>query len=233
MNKQATLTLFIFLLLLGKVFAQTDSLSSKYLSIGSKQTGICFGNSPIYTGIRFNLIDKQVKRVNIINFSLLKAKVDKSNGLSLGLFINEDNYNNGLSLASIFNYGQSRNGLSIGGLFLNAKKINGVGFAGMSVSGDTLNGLFLGLYGVTSWSPDWKIKSINGCAMGLVGTGAEKVNGLTVGAINGSNEHHGLSVGLFNRTEKLRGVQIGLINYAGNNPKGLRWLPLINMHLGK
>ena len=90
MKKQATLTSFIFLFLLGKVSAQTDSLSSKYLSIGSKQAGICFGNSSIYTGLRLNLIDKEVKRVNIINFSLLKAKADKSNGISLSLFVNGD-----------------------------------------------------------------------------------------------------------------------------------------------
>lgn len=230
MNERTTLILLIYLLL-EIVSAQTDSLSGKYLSIGSKKVGVCFGNSPIYTGLRFNLTDNQVRQVNTINFSILKSHVYQSNGISLSLFINQDNYNNGLSFAFVFNYGQSRNGLAVGGLFLNAKKINGVGFAGLSVSGDTLNGLFMGLYGVTSWSPDWKIKLINGCAMGLVGTGAEKVNGLTIGAINGSNELHGLSIGIFNRTEKLRGIQFGLINYAGNNPKGLKWLPLINIHL--
>jgi len=40
----------------------------------------------------------------------------------------------------------------------------------------------------------------------------------------------GLSIGLFNRAETLYGVQLGLLNYAGNNPDGLRWLPVLNLH---
>jgi len=38
---------------------------------------------------------------------------------------------------------------------------------------------------------------------------------------------------LYNRTEELHGLQVGLLNYAGNNPKGLRMLPFVNMHLKK
>ena len=98
--------------------------------------------------------------------------------------------------------------------------------------GDTLNGFFIGGFAVSKWKSETQINQINGVAIALIGTSAEKVNGITIAAINGSTEHHGLSIGIFNRTEKLRGVQIGLINYAGNNPKGLRWLPLINMHFG-
>ena len=41
----------------------------------------------------------------------------------------------------------------------------------------------------------------------------------------------GLTIALFNYAAELHGVQIGLLNYAGNNPRGLRWLPLANAHL--
>jgi hypothetical protein len=40
----------------------------------------------------------------------------------------------------------------------------------------------------------------------------------------------GVSIGLFNWTPRLRGVQLGLLNYAGNNPDGLKLLPLVNAH---
>jgi hypothetical protein len=43
----------------------------------------------------------------------------------------------------------------------------------------------------------------------------------------------GLSVALYNRANELHGIQLGVLNYAGNNPKGLRMLPFINLHLRK
>jgi hypothetical protein len=62
---------------------------------------------------------------------------------------------------------------------------------------------------------------------------AKKVEGVMISTFTFSKEHKGMALGGINYTKKLKGVQIGLLNYAGNNPKGLRLLPLINMHLGK
>ena len=233
MSKQIILILITLLLLFNKSFAQTDSLSGKYLSIGSKHAGICFGNSLKYSGLRFNFLDKYVKEVNIINFCLIKAKADRSNGLSLSTLVNLDNYNNGISFGVIGNSGSKRNGIAVSVLFNNISKLRGIGVAGLGLMGDTLNGFFVGGFAISKWKSETQINQINGVAISIIGTSAEKVTGLTVASINGSNSHSGLSIGLFNRTEKLRGVQLGLINYTGNNPKVLRWLPLINMHLGK
>ena len=207
-----------------------DTINAKYFSVGSKHIGICFGNSSDYTGLRFNLIDKGVCKVNILNFSLLLSRVQESNGISLSLFFNNDDVNNGFSYASIGNGGYKRSGLVISGLINNSKIINGVGIAGLGVIGDTLCGFFITSIKIGSWSTSWETKQINGVAICFGTVMADEVNGLTLAGVNRSMEHHGLSIGLFNRTEKLRGVQIGLINYAGNNPRGLRWLPLINMH---
>jgi hypothetical protein len=41
----------------------------------------------------------------------------------------------------------------------------------------------------------------------------------------------GLVIGIFNYARSLHGVQIGVLNYAGNNRKSLRLLPLFNAHL--
>jgi len=46
-----------------------------------------------------------------------------------------------------------------------------------------------------------------------------------------NRETVGLSIGLVNYTAELRGVQIGLLNYARNNPRWLRLLPFLNLHL--
>jgi hypothetical protein len=41
-------------------------------------------------------------------------------------------------------------------------------------------------------------------------------------------EQRGLSIGLLNTAWELNGWQVGVLNYAKNNPKGLRLLPLFN-----
>jgi hypothetical protein len=70
---------------------------------------------------------------------------------------------------------------------------------------------------------------------------APEVKGLTVTALNGfrpknwwfagvNNSYTGLSIGLVNFSRSLKGVQLGVINYAGNNPRWLRLLPIANAH---
>jgi hypothetical protein len=57
--------------------------------------------------------------------------------------------------------------------------------------------------------------------------------GIAIAGYSRSSQMHGLSVALFNKTVELRGIQVGLLNIAKNNPKGLRVLPIVNMHLKK
>lgn len=54
---------------------------NRHLSIGLKGNGICFGNSSDYNGIRLNLWDKNVNRINGLNISGL-SKSRKLNGLT-------------------------------------------------------------------------------------------------------------------------------------------------------
>lgn len=56
--------------------------------------------------------------------------------------------------------------------------------------------------------------------------------GASVSAFNHiRGDQRGLTVGVLNIARRLHGVQIGLVNYAGNNPRFLRLLPGINVHL--
>jgi hypothetical protein len=73
-------------------------------------------------------------------------------------------------------------------------------------------------------------ENIEGAALALGYLKAESLTGLGMGAYNNVRATTGLSIGLFNRAEVLNGIQIGLLNHAGNNPRGLQWLPGINAH---
>ncbi len=57
------------------------------------------------------------------------------------------------------------------------------------------------------------------------------LTGFSVSAVNRIlGEQHGLAIGIVNYAAILHGVQIGVVNYAGNNPTGLKLLPVLNAH---
>ena len=71
---------------------------------------------------------------------------------------------------------------------------------------------------------------LEGAALTIGYLKGKSLTGLGVGGYNNVRETTGLSIGIFNRARVLKGVQIGLLNHAGNNPRGLQWLPGINAH---
>jgi hypothetical protein len=166
----------------------------------------------------------------------------------LGLGTDPNNLN-GLSLCGlVIGSGGSINGLSLSGLIImtdgEESRISGIAMAGLGIgSGKAINGLAIGGLGV------WTNGDINGIASSLVylsgkqnfrGIGAtlgyleaETFKGLAFAGCAKTNQMYGLSIALYNRTEKLHGIQFGLLNYAGNNRKGLRMLPFVNLHFGK
>lgn len=201
-------------------FAQNDSISRKYLSLGTKTYGISFGNSSKYNGLRFNLWDSELdsfddnsKVYNGVNFTFSATSI-KTNGIQLGLIVSNTNEINGISISSIYH---------------NAKKINGFATS-FGIDSEILNGVFIG-FGISPVNRNIEDRVINGIAIGAF-VGSEKVSGLAIGLINSySKKQYGISISIFNKTDELHGLQLGLINYAGNNPKILRWLPLFNFHI--
>lgn len=104
----------------------------------------------------------------------------------------------------------------------------------MFINYDTLNGLFIGNLGVAGEELQYQNKIINGFAFGIFVVGAEKVNGIMTSIfMTYSNEQNGFAVAAYNKSTNLHGFQFGLINYAGNNRKIFRWMPLINFNLRK
>ncbi len=235
------------------VFAQDTFSNGKALNFPAKKYGISIGNSYEFTGIRFNLVDKNVRKVNGINITCLtKGHQDfypKINGITLGITpvgsamqpLNVGLINviatkgnlNGLTFGGIFEGADhNNNGLSIGGLLiLGSGNINGLALSGFmtAINGQesTVSGLaFAGgaLYAKKA------IKGI-GITAGFINTDA--FTGIAVAGFARTGQMKGLSVALYNRTDELHGVLFGLLNYAGNNSKGLRMLPFFNIHLKK
>ncbi len=220
MKTRKSLTIFLLLLIGYFSYGQNDSLNNKYFSIGSKTSGICFGNSSKYNGLRLNLWDKglnygdkESERINGINISFA-AISEETNGLQIGGIVAHTKKMNGLSIASIWQNSDKMNGLAVS----------------FGINSDTLNGVFVG-FGISPPNRNIDNRVINGLALGVF-VGAEKVRGGAIGLFNSySKKQIGISVSVLNKTEELHGLQIGLLNYAGNNPKLLRWLPIINFHL--
>lgn len=117
-------------------------------------------------------------------------------------------------------------------------------------SGGTLAGITIA--GLAAGAP-----SIKGLTVALA-AGGEKVAGITVApayfritnegstdteptmtgvSISAFNHiqgvQKGLTIGIFNYAHKVKGLQIGLLNYNRSNPKGLRWLSILNAGFGK
>ncbi|PSL32193.1 LA_2272 family surface repeat-containing protein [Chitinophaga ginsengisoli] len=230
MPRPTFLTLLFVVLFPIRSFAETDSLPARYLSIGSKKAGICFGNSPVYTGFRLNGLNKNVSRLNGVDLTLLNADgKSASNGISLAVGANAQYQNNGLAIGGLLNAVNRENGIMLGLLYNVGNRLNGMG-AGILFVCDTVNGFAIGAWEVARMD---SLGAINGMALAIGGTITGTMNGLAVSLENLSDKHRGLAIGVYNNTKRLKGIQIGFYNIALNNPKGFRRLPLINMHFGK
>jgi hypothetical protein len=133
--------------------------------------------------------------------------------------------------------GEDLEGLGLGGVGIKAGgNLRGIALGGMVAVGKNITGLTLGVVGVRAK------KRVSGITASLVSIGAPAMRGVMVSSLNGvvfedfwfrktNQKMNGISIGLLNTTSQLRGVQLGLLNYAGNNPRWLRLLPLVNLHL--
>jgi len=163
----------------------------------------------------------------------------------------------GLALSSGGIFGERFHGIGIGGLGGGGKELRGLFACGVFLGCEDLDGIACSLGGLGGLRMDGVMlaglglgakEQIRGIALGGAVVFAREATGLTVGALNGlyidridledflhfnlANERFtGLSIGFVNYTAHLEGVQVGLVNYVGNNPRWLKLLPLVNVHL--
>lgn len=144
--KKMLLLLFIFLNSMTNAqydfFNGEDSTevkcSNSSLDIGINSTGISFGNSENWNGIRINFSDCNAEKVNGINITLWNPKNNPKllvNGLAFGLAPAANKINGiSLGLAAVVAKKNLR-GINIGGLAAVGGKIEGLNFSGLALVG--------------------------------------------------------------------------------------------------
>ena len=172
--------------------------------------------------------------MQFVNLGLLGVGTDNNlNGVSVGgLVVGLGGNINGLSISGLITMADGDksviSGIAISGIGIGANKaINGLALGGITVftEGGDINGVASSL----AWI--YAEKNFRGLAVTVGYLGAEIFKGVAIAGYAKTDQMNGLSIALFNRTKELHGVQFGLINYAKNNPKALRILPFINLHL--
>jgi hypothetical protein len=154
------------------------------------------------------------------------AGCESVSGLSLAGIGIASSKLNGISVCGLMLGGDVINGLTVSSLFSNASRaVNGLNVSGLAVMSEgDINGLAAAIAGI------YGKETIRGCTLTAGYLQAGTTFGLTVAGYARIYEVHGLTIALVNKTTELHGVQLGLLNFAGNNRKGLRLMPLLNMH---
>ena len=236
MNRIFSFLIFYFLLS-GDADAQ-----HKHLSLGVNHAGVCIGNSASTNGVRLNLWDRQVRKVNGMNLSF-RSKARIINGVSTGILISSDTVCNGVKIGGLVSFSERSKGLSVGGLAAGGSEVNGICIAGgvifaermngvgisCVIIADTLQGLFVGLHGLFSRE---NMGYLNGVSFSLFVSRLEELKGMSVAALTNIHSQHGITLGLYNYTDQLHGIQVGLWNVA-KNKKHFKKLPFINFNFRK
>jgi len=233
--------------LLALIFLGNSTVQAQSLDIPSKKWGISFGNSKNFTGLRFNIQDDGVQKINGINFTLWKPKKDNPdsviNGLSLGLMpggghlqgiqlgivgVGAEASMKGINIGLLgAGAGENMYGVNIGGLGVGAgEKLAGINIGGLGCGSTEVTGISFGGLGVGG-------KYLKGIHLSLGSIMTDKSGGVMTGlAVSSFNnirgEQVGLSIGIVNYAWNVKGLQIGLVNIVRNNPRGLKVLPLFN-----
>ena len=294
LSKKSTSIILLCVVFTSVCIYGQDSISIHHgFNIAIKNFGLSFGNSPGINGLRINIQDKNLQKVNGLNLTFWQpAKNSNSNSFINGIVSGIVPYAetiNGLGLGFGITGGQL-NGIHIGILGIGTDEgINGIGIGGLGIGCDgDVNGVLIGGLG---GGVDGNIKGLGfgllglgcdgdakGLLIGGLGVGLDgNVKGLFIGGLGGGIDKKltgvgiaglgigageeikgmgislgkiqtktfkglgicsyskfdnlfGISISIFNRIKSLKGIELGLINYAGNNRKLFRVLPILNMH---
>lgn len=173
----------------GPVRAQGDTVpeapvSHRALNLGANGVGISIGNSREWTGLRLNLVDRQVRQVNGVNLTVWKPGRNpefEMNGVAVGLFAPGAHRINGVALGGLGVVATDQiNGVAASGIVTLARqRLRGVGLGGIATVGD---------HG---------IDGIAGASFVVLSEG--DVNGITGSGVLSIVEgrHTGISMGLF------------------------------------
>lgn len=238
--------------LIGVKGRRTNGIALGGLGVNAREqiNGIAVGSigikAPQVRGLAARVLLVEVeKRTDGLIISPGFALAEEVRGVTIGgLFTAGDSSLTGIALSPGVAFSGRLRGVAIGGIgVVGSGNLHGIAGAGLIAYCERdFDGIACSLGGVGAG------ERIRGIALGGVTVLAKDVTGVAAGAFNGvivdrinleeflhfrlvNQRFTGLSIGLVNYTRQLRGVQLGLFNYAGNNPRGLRLLPLVNAHL--
>jgi len=218
----------IRILLLTVLFMFTTAFADgDGLKIAVKNTGICFGNSKNFNGLRINTVDRNVERIRGINVTLWPVGSNEMSGDVTGASIGV------MPMAarmSGLNFGllglgseENLNGISLGLFGAGAGgNINGLAFGGLGAgSGGDINGLAFGLAGMGAGG------SLRGLGLGGFGMGVgEDLTGVGLGGfgMGVGRDMKGFSMSLFGSGfgRNMTGISVtGIGMGAGESMNGL------------
>lgn len=205
------------------------------MGLPTSRFGLALGNVPRFTGVRINVSDIRVERVDGINLSLwLPRQSDRAvyHGLMLGLVAHEAEAMRGITVSGIGLATGELSGVGIALVGMGAERaygvaLNGIGFAverrfiGLGVAGigadvGRFTGAALGGIGVGGGD-------MEGVALGGIGVGGGDMTGLFLGGVGvGGEDMTGLFFGGIGvGGQRLRGVFAGGLGVGGEDLTGL------------
>jgi hypothetical protein len=206
------------------------SLFGQGLNIPAKHWGLSFGNSTRFDGLRFNIIDKDIEKINGINFNVWGAKDDSRqtgtvNGISIGIpAAIGTNYRNGINIG-IFGAGarQDMNGINLGGLGVGAgNNLKGINLGGLGAgAGNDVKGITFGILGAGAGN------DMMGINIGGLGVGAGgNVSGLNFGGLavgsGGSVKGFSMSLLAVGSGEEVAGISLAGLAVGGPKVSGIQ-----------
>ena len=203
----------------GLLSARSDIRGINIAAIAAAREAI---NGVTATGLSISA--RQIRGVAITGVTT--AARDEITGISGAGFTLSGDRIRGLSVGGFRLSGGDITGIALGAGFLNgSRSLTGFGAAPIVIA-DRMTGIGLGgLIGGQDLAGGF-IAPV-GLSVSREGT----LRGVSVGSFNAIHgTQRGLTIGIVNSARELHGVQIGLVNFAANNERGRRVLPLVNWH---
>ena len=213
-----------YLLFLLLILIVCEDTLAQSLDLTVKGYGLSIGNSARVNGIRINVRDTRLEKVNGLNVTFWKPKEPATgtvNGLSIGILPGAEHLN-GLSLGIGIEGRRTISGIAVGVLGLGAgERISGLAIGGLGLgAGGNIEGIAIGGLGLGAGG------NIEGIAIGGLGLGSGgSLTGIMLGGlgVGSGNDIKGLAfsgIGV-GSGKNMQGIAVGGIGVgAGENLTG-------------
>jgi len=200
---------------------------AKSFDLAINNSGVSFGNSKRFNGLRINFCDSEVEKINGVNVTIWETQNNKNavvNGISLGLWAPGAGYLKGIQIGGIGVKAEKElKGISLAPLGVGSGgDISGITIGGLGTgAGGDIKGITVGLFGVGAGG------DMTGVCIGGFGAGAGgDITGINIGGFGtgAGGNITGISIGGLGAGAggDIKGVTLGLLGAgAGGNMTGI------------